>query len=139
MYTIYENVVRIPYEYTRILEMSTGPKFPARLAKFFSGPARNRCIIKFVRTIFFEILHLNQYNYIKLHSHFPIVQILYCPSTTVMYNVQLYQQRLKNFGSRGEHRTKFYKLILLKSCTAMASPKFLFGGTFSTNVLIKDF
>ena len=104
--------------------MSTGPKFPARLAKLFFGPARNQCIIKFVLYNSFQILHINQYNYIKLHSHFPLVQILYCPSTIVMYNVQLYQY----FGSRGEHGTKFYTWIPLKSCTAMASPKFRFGG-----------
>ena len=42
------------------------------------------------------------------------------------------------FGGGG-HRTKFHTLIPLKSCTAMASPKFRFGGTFSKNVLIKDF
>ena len=55
---------------------------------FWPGPARNQCIIKFVLYKFFEILHQNQYNYIKLHSHFPLVQILYCPSTTVNCNVQ---------------------------------------------------
>ena len=71
--------------------MSTGPKFPALPAKLFFGLARNQCIIKFVLYNCFQILHQNQYNYIKLHSHFPLVQILYCPSTTVMYNVQLYQ------------------------------------------------
>ena len=38
-----------------ILEVSTGPKFPARPAKFFfrPGPARNQCIIKFVLYNFF--------------------------------------------------------------------------------------
>ena len=71
------------------LEVSTGPKFPARPAKFFFGPARNQCIRKFVLYNVFEILQQNQYNYIKLHSYFPLVQLLYCPSTTVMYNVQL--------------------------------------------------
>ena len=63
---------------------------PAR-KNFFFGPARNQCIIKFLLYNFFEILQQNQYNYIKLHSSFPLVQLLYCPSTTVMYNVQLYQ------------------------------------------------
>ena len=77
------------------IEVSTGPKFPARPAKFFFGPARNQCIIKFVLYNFFEILQQNQYNYIKLHSYFPLVHLIYCPSTTVMYNVQLYQQRQK--------------------------------------------
>ena len=85
---------------------------PARKFFFFGsarpGPARNQCIIKFVLYNCFEILQKNQFNYIKLPSHFPLFQILYCPSTTVMYNVQLHQQRLKNFGSRGEHRTKFH-------------------------------
>ena len=38
---------------------------------------------------------------------------------------------------RGQ-RTKFHTLIRLKSCTAMASPKFRFGEIFSKNVLIKD-
>ena len=76
------------------VEVSTGPKFPARPGPqnfiFRPGPARNQ-YIKFVLYNFFEILQQNQYNYIKLHSHFPLVQILYCPSATVMYNVQLYQ------------------------------------------------
>ena len=36
-------------------------------------------------------------------------------------------------------RTKFHTLIPLKSCTAITSPKFRLGGTFSKNVLIKDF
>ena len=88
-----------------------GRNFRPGPQNFFSarpGPARNQCIIKFVLYNCFEILQQNQYNYINLHSHFPLVQILYCPSTTVMYNVQLYQQRLKNFGSRGKHRTKFH-------------------------------
>ena len=62
---------------------------PAR--KIFFGPARNQCIIKFVLYSLFKILQQNQYNYIKLHSYFPLVQILDCHSTTVMYNVQLYQ------------------------------------------------
>ena len=68
------------------LEVSTEPKFPARPAKFVfrPGPARNQCIIKFVLYNFVEILQQNQYNYIKLHSHFPLVQILYCPDTTVV-------------------------------------------------------
>ena len=76
-----------------IIEVSTGPKFPARPAKLFfrPGPARNQCIIKFSLYNCFEILQENQYNYIKLHSYFPLVQLLYCPSTTIMYNVQLYQ------------------------------------------------
>ena len=117
--------------------MSTGPKFPARPAKFFSGPARNQCIIKFVQYNFFEILHQNQYNYIKLHSYFPLVQILHCPSTTVMYNVQLYQSRLKNFGSRGKHRTKFHTWTQVLYCNGIA--KISVRGTFSKNVLIKDF
>ena len=72
------------YDTGYIIEVSTGPKFPARPAKLFFGPARNQCIIKFVLYNFFEILQQNQYNYIKLHSYFPLVQLLYCPSTTVM-------------------------------------------------------
>ena len=89
MYTVQSYVVTVQY----VLEVSTGPKFPARPAKLFfrPGPARNQCIIKFVLYNFFEILQQNQYNYIQLHSYFPLVQLLYCPSTTVMYNVQLYQ------------------------------------------------
>ena len=65
-----------------ILEVSTGPKFPARPATFFfrPGPARNQCIIKILLYNFFEILQQNQYNYIKLHSYFPLVQLLYCPT-----------------------------------------------------------
>ena len=111
---------------------------PAR--KFFFGPARNQCIIKFVLYNFFEILQKNQYNYIKLHSHFPLVQILYCPSTTVMYNVQLYQQRLKNFGSRGGTSDKISymnSIQVVLYCNGIA--KILVRGTFSKNVFINNF
>ena len=58
-----------------------------------SGPARPAINVleKFLLYNCFEILQQNQYNYKKLHSYFPLVQLLCCPSTTVMYNVQLYQ------------------------------------------------
>ena len=36
-----------------VLEVSTGPKFPARPAKVFFGPARNQCIIKILLYNFF--------------------------------------------------------------------------------------
>ena len=122
------------------LEVSTGPKFPARPAKKFFGPARNQCIRKFVLYNVFEILHQNRYNYIKLHSHFPLVQILYCPSTTVMYNVQSCTSSDSRILVRGaEHWTKFHTWTPLMSCTAMASPKFRFGGTFSKMYSSKTF
>ena len=60
---------------------------PARKIFFSARPAIN-VLENLYCTIFFEILRQNQYNYIKLHSYFPLVQLLYCPSTTVMYNVQ---------------------------------------------------
>ena len=63
--------------------MSTGPKFPAQTAKFFFRPGPESMYYTICTVQFFEILHQNQYNYIKL-----LVQILYCPSTTVMYIVQ---------------------------------------------------
>ena len=77
-----------------VVEVSTGPKFPTRPGpqNFFSArPGPQSMYYKICTCNLFEILHQNQYNYIKLHSHFPLVQILYCSSTTVMYNVQLYQ------------------------------------------------
>ena len=89
----YSSVEPVPPPYSK-LEVSTGPKFPARPAKFFFGPARpgpQSMYYKIYTIQFFEILQQNKYNYIKLHSYFPLVQLLYCPSTTVMYNVQLYQ------------------------------------------------
>ena len=54
---------------------------------------------------FFEILQQNQYNYIKLHTYFPLVQLLYCPSTTVMYSCTNSDKNLaQNLG-------QFYKIL----------------------------
>ena len=72
--------------YVYKLEMSTGPKFPAQPAKFFSaqlGP-ESMYYINQVYYNSFEILHQNRYNYIKLHSHFRSFK--YC--TTALVQLQ---------------------------------------------------
>ena len=78
-----------------------GRNFRPGPQKFFfgparPGPARNQCIIKCLLYNIFEILQQNQYNYIKLHSHFRSFKYSY--NCNVLYNLQLYQQRLKNLG-----------------------------------------
>ena len=89
---------------------------PARKICFF-GPARPGPQSMYYKKIllynFFEILQQNQYNYIKLHSHFPLVQLLYCLSTTVMYNVQLYRLRQK-FGVKFRTILQNFTKILRK-------------------------
>ena len=62
---------------------------PARKIVFSARPGPQSMYFKkiFYCTILFELLQQNQYNYIKLHSYYPLVQLLYCPSATVIYNV----------------------------------------------------
>ena len=82
----------------------------------------------------------------------PLVSINFCPPPTEtnpgcapdyinkIINTRMFRGGARILVRKGEHRPKFHTWFPLKSCIAMASPKFRFRGrTFSKNVLIKDF
>ena len=141
-HTLYTCTEGTLYMYTRSVNRAEISR-PARKILFWPGGARpgpQSMYYKICTVNFFEILQQNQYNYINLHSHFPLVQKLYCSSTTVMYNVHFYQQRLKNFSSSGgtSNKMSYMNSTQVLYCNGIA--KILVRGkTFSKNVLIKDF
>ena len=123
------------------LEVSTGPKLPARHAKFYFDPLRSaiNVLYNLYCIICFELLQENQYNYIKLHYHFPLVQILYCPSTTVMYKVECTVVQVATLVGGGNIGKNFIHEFHSSPVLIWRRQTFGSGGTFSKNVLIKDF